>query len=201
MTAKASVYDLAGDLVIYRNLDAAEPRLPRFVDAWDQMGLPGPARPRKLDPAYSQALAWILRRARALDAPSVLLGSAKEFDLCQQIAASANAWQPEKCRNLAGKTSLAQAFMVIAAARSTVSNDSGLMHVAAALGVPQVALFGSSSPLHTPPLNARARVLWLKNDAAYQPPLDCAPCFERHCPLGHTRCLTDIAVSDVLHYV
>jgi hypothetical protein len=73
MTAKASVYDLAGDLVIYRNLDAAEPRLPRFVDAWDQMGLPGPARPRKLDPAYSQALAWILRRARALDAPGTEL--------------------------------------------------------------------------------------------------------------------------------
>ena len=73
MTAKASVYDLAGDLVIYRNLDPAELRLPRFLDAWEQMGLPGPARPRKLDLAYSQALAWILRRARALDAPETAL--------------------------------------------------------------------------------------------------------------------------------
>ena len=53
---------------------------------------------------------------------------------------------------------------LIAAARGVVSNDSGLMHVAAAFGVPQVAVFGSTSPLHTPPLNARARVLWLKDE-------------------------------------
>ncbi|MBC7435940.1 MAG: lipopolysaccharide heptosyltransferase II, partial [Bdellovibrionales bacterium] len=76
--------------------------------------------------------------------------------------------------------------------------DSGLMHVAAAFGVPQVAVFGSSSPLHTPPLNARARVLWLKDDPLYTPPLDCAPCFQRECPLGHTRCLNDIPASRVL---
>ena len=81
---------------------------------------------------------------------------------------------------------------------SVVSNDSGLMHVAAALGVPQVAIFGSSSPLHTPPLSDRAAVLWLKDDAHYQPPLDCAPCFERVCPLGHTRCLNDIDPQRVL---
>ncbi len=73
MTFKASVYDLVGDLVLYRNLDAPEPRLPRFVDAWQQMGLPGPTRPRKLDPAYAQALSWILRQARALDAPGTEL--------------------------------------------------------------------------------------------------------------------------------
>ena len=79
-----------------------------------------------------------------------------------------------------------------------VSNDSGLMHVAAAFGVAQVAVFGSSSPLHTPPLNDRAYVLWLKTDPTYQPPLDCAPCFERECPLGHTRCLNDIGADQVL---
>ena len=72
------------------------------------------------------------------------------------------------------------------------SNDSGLMHVAAAFGVPQVALFGSSSPLHTPPLNSAAKVVWLKDDPDYQPPLDCAPCFARECPLGHHRCLRDV---------
>jgi heptosyltransferase-2 len=65
------------------------------------------------------------------------------------------------------------------------------------LGAPQVAIFGSSSPLHTPPLSDKAVVLWLKNDAAYQPPLDCAPCFERVCPLGHTRCLNDITPERV----
>ena len=90
------------------------------------------------------------------------------------------------------------AFALIAAARAVISNDSGLMHVAAAFGVPQVAVFGSSSPLHTPPLNDQAQVLWLKEDPAYQPPLDCSPCFERECPLGHTRCLYDITPERVL---
>ncbi|HSV45101.1 MAG TPA: lipopolysaccharide heptosyltransferase II [Ramlibacter sp.] len=126
--------------------------------------------------------------ARGLDQPAVLLGSGKEAALCDEIAQAA----PGRCVDLAGKTSLMQALSVIAAARAVVSNDSGLMHVAAALGVAQVALFGSSSPLHTPPLNDRAQVVWLKNDAAYQPPLDCAPCFERECPLGHHRCLNDV---------
>ena len=91
-----------------------------------------------------------------------------------------------------------EAFALIAGARAVVSNDSGLMHVAAAFGVPQVAVFGSSSPLHTPPLErARRRVLWLKDDAAYQPPLDCSPCFQRECPLGHTRCLNDVTPERV----
>ena len=94
--------------------------------------------------------------------------------------------------------SLMDAFALIAAARAVISNDSGLMHVAAAFGVPQVAVFGSSSPRHTPPLNDKARVLWLKDDASYQPPLDCSPCFQRVCPLGHTRCLYDITPERVL---
>jgi heptosyltransferase-2 len=118
----------------------------------------------------------------------VLLGSAKDAPFCEDIAAQA----PGRALQLAGQTPLNEAFALIAGARAVVSNDSGLMHVAAAFGVPQVALFGSSSPLHTPPLNDRAQVLWLKQDVAYQPPLDCAPCFQRECPLGHTRCLADI---------
>ena len=154
---------------------------------------------------YGPAKRWpalhFAELARQLDHRVVLLGSDSEFDLCQQIAVPVNGEQPGKCHNFAGKISLLQAFTALAAARVVLSNDSGLMHVAAALGVPQVALFGSSSPLHTPPLNDRARVLWLKNDARYQPPLDCAPCFERECPLGHTRCLVDIQVTDVLQQV
>ena len=136
--------------------------------------------------------------AARLQLPVVLLGSAKEAALCEQIAGPVNAVQAGKCANLAGKTSLPQAFDLIAASRATVSNDSGLMHVAAAFGVPQVAIFGSSSPLHTPPLNDKAAVLWLKNDPGYQPPLDCAPCFERECPLGHMRCLVDVGVERVM---
>jgi heptosyltransferase-2 len=131
--------------------------------------------------------------AALLEQPVVLLGSAKEAELCEAIRAQA----PARCRNLAGQTSLLDAFALIAGAGSVVSNDSGLMHVAAAFAVPQVALFGSSSPLHTPPLSAQAKVLWLKQDPDYQPPLDCAPCFQRECPLGHFRCLTDIPAGRV----
>ncbi len=145
-------------------------------------------------PAKRWPAAHFAALARAQDLPTLLLGSGKESALCDEIAAAA----PGRCTNLAGKTSLLQALAVIAAAHHVVSNDSGLMHVAAAFGVPQAAVFGSSSPLHTPPLNSRAAVLWLKNDPAYQPPLDCAPCFERECPLGHTRCLNDIAADRVV---
>ena len=148
---------------------------------------------------YGPAKRWpaihFAELARALDRPAVLLGSGKEADLCDEIAGAAG---PGKCINLAGKTSLMDAFALIAAAKAVISNDSGLMHVAAAFGVPQVAVFGSSSPLHTPPLSDKARVLWLKDDPAYQPPLDCSPCFQRECPLGHTRCLYDITPQRVL---
>jgi heptosyltransferase-2 len=150
---------------------------------------------------YGDAKRWpathFATLAEQLDLPVVLLGSGKEAALCAAIAGPANVRRPGQCINLAGKTTLAQALGVISACRSMVSNDSGLMHVAAGLGVHQVAIFGSSSPLHTPPLNALAKVLWLKLDTAYQPPLDCAPCFARVCPLGHTRCLNDILPSRV----
>ncbi|MEO6293410.1 MAG: lipopolysaccharide heptosyltransferase II [Burkholderiaceae bacterium] len=152
-------------------------------------------------PAKRWPVSHFVDLALKLDVPVVLLGSGKEFELCEAIAAPVNEHIPRKCLNLAGKTSLAGAFAVISAAKSVVSNDSGLMHVAAALGVPQVAIFGSSSPLHTPPLNDLAQVLWLKNDISYQPALDCAPCFERDCPLGHTRCLNDITAADVLEKI
>jgi len=141
---------------------------------------------------YGPAKCWPAEHyaelARAIDAkhgvPVVLLGSGKEAELCQRIAAMA----PGACLVLAGKTSLRDAMALIAGSRGMVSNDSGLMHVAAAFGLPQVAVFGSTSPEHTPPLNARARVLWLKAELG----LECMPCFERTCRFGHTRCLVDV---------
>jgi len=150
---------------------------------------------------YGEAKRWpaahFAALAAQLDAPVVLLGSGKEVDLCAAIANAANAKRPGHCLNLAGKTTLVQALGVISACQSAVTNDSGLMHVAAGFGVRQVAIFGSSSPLHTPPLNDLAKVIWLKLEPAYQPPLDCAPCFKRVCPLGHTRCLNDILPASV----
>jgi heptosyltransferase-2 len=147
---------------------------------------------------YGPAKRWPVERfgqlAQQVDLPVVLLGSPKESDLCAAIASAA----PGKCLDLCGKTTLTQALELISATHCLVSNDSGLMHVAAAFGVDQVALFGSSSPRHTPPLNEHARVVWLKDDASYQPRLDCAPCFQRECPLGHLRCLNDIQADRVL---
>ena len=144
--------------------------------------------PAKCWPASHYAeLARNLHAAHGL--PIVLLGSGKEAALCEDISQAA----PGACRVLAGQTTLIDAMALIAAARGVVSNDSDLMHVAAAFGVPQVAVFGSTSPEHTPPLNARARVLWLKDELQ----LDCAPCFDRVCRFGHTRCLTGVPAARV----
>ena len=131
---------------------------------------------------YGPAKRWPYFRdlAARLGTAVVLLGSRNDEPAVAGIPG----------KNLVGKTSLDEAIRLIAGAAAVVSNDSGLMHVAAALGRPQVALFGSSSPEHTPPVSAAARVLWLK--------LECSPCFERECPLGHFRCMKEISVEQVL---
>jgi heptosyltransferase-2 len=134
---------------------------------------------------YGPAKRWpyFADLARRLPIPAVLLGSPND-------AAAAAGVQG---RNLVGKTTLDEAIDLIAGAQYVVTNDSGLMHVAAALGRRLVALFGSSSPEKTPPQSERARVLWLKPE--------CSPCFERECPLGHFRCMREITVDRVLSEV
>lgn len=115
-----------------------------------------------------------------------LFGSDKDKAIAEQI----NDLSGGICRNFAGITSLADAVDLLSLADAVVSNDSGLMHVAAALDKKLVAVYGSSDPGFTPPLHSKAQILDLH--------LDCSPCFKRECPLGHTRCLTEIRPEQVL---
>ena len=141
----------------------------------------GPAK--RWPAAYFARLAGALRQR----GHSVwLIGSAKDNAIGEEIDQASDG----ACRNLCGRTSLDQAIDLLAAACFIVTNDSGLMHVAAALDRPMLALFGSSSPRFTPPLSARAEVLWLQ--------IECSPCFKRQCPLGHFRCMLDMRPDQIL---
>jgi len=115
-----------------------------------------------------------------------LFGSQKDFDIAENIVQLSD----NLCVNLCGKTSLAEAIDLLSLADLVVCNDSGLMHVAAAVGCELVAVYGSSSPEHTPPLSDKAKIATLN--------LDCSPCFKRECPLGHTNCLKDLLPERVI---
>ena len=115
-----------------------------------------------------------------------LFGSPKDHAVAEEISQLA----PGLCRNLCGTTSLGQAVDLLAMADLVVCNDSGLMHVAAALDRPLVTLYGSSSPGFTPPLSDQADILSLN--------LDCSPCYKRECPLGHLDCLNKLTPERAL---
>ncbi len=114
-----------------------------------------------------------------------LFGSDKDSAVCSGV----NSVAGNKCVDLSGRTTLAQAVDLMSLADAVVSNDSGLMHVAAALDRPLVAIYGSSDPGFTPPLNPRNKILHLG--------LDCGPCFKRECPEGDLKCLKGIDVDTV----
>ena len=158
------------------------------------LNLPLDATPVIFSPGaeYGPAKRWSALHFAALarlvatpQSPVWLVGSAKDATVGEEICAAAGG----AALNLCGRSTLEQAIDLIASARCVVSNDSGLMHVAAALERPLVALYGSSSPAYTPPLSAQAKIV-SRN-------LPCSPCFKRECPLGHFDCMNDITPQQV----
>jgi heptosyltransferase-2 len=119
-----------------------------------------------------------------------IVGSPNDKDAAAEVLRNLGTIAEERrVRDLTGRTDLGTAIDLLSLARVVVSNDSGLMHAAAAVGAPLVALFGSSSPVYTPPLAASARIARID--------IKCSPCFKRECPLGHLRCLKDLAPATV----
>jgi len=115
-----------------------------------------------------------------------LFGSPKDQETTNKIMQLTQ----NRCVNLSGKTSLAEAVDLLSLSTCVVSNDSGLMHIAAALRKPLVAVYGPTSPTFTPPLHDAAKILQLS--------LECQPCFQRECPLKHQRCMRDLLPQQVL---
>ena len=115
-----------------------------------------------------------------------LFGSDKDVPVTNAI----NDLSGHQCLNLGGKTKLGEAIDLMSLCDTVISNDSGLMHVAAALGKKLIAIYGSSDPHHTPPMSSKAVIEYLS--------LECSPCFERACPLGHLNCLKQIEPRNVI---
>jgi len=142
---------------------------------------------------YGPAKQWPARHYAALAKEKMaqgwqvwIFGSQKDHAIAVQI----NDFLDQQAINLCGKTQLAQAIDLMSLSKAVVSNDSGLMHMGAALGVPVVGVYGSSDPFFTPPLGDKSATQTLK--------LDCSPCFKRSCPLGHTDCLEKLEPESVL---
>jgi heptosyltransferase-2 len=115
-----------------------------------------------------------------------LFGSAAERGLCEAVAGMIPSQAPVV--NLAGRTTLREFIEYAAACRLFITNDSGAMHIVAALGTPSVAVFGSTNPAATSPVGPAARIV--------REPVECSPCLLRDCPIDH-RCMTRVTVKQV----
>ncbi|QIA64475.1 lipopolysaccharide heptosyltransferase II [Vibrio astriarenae] len=119
-----------------------------------------------------------------------LFGSAKDKEVTSKIVELINPENESSVRDLAGETSLLEAIDLIGMCKTVISNDSGLMHVAAAVGCNVVAIYGSSSPKYTPPLTSKLAVL--------NTDIECRPCFQRTCPKKHLNCLNELPPTRVI---
>jgi heptosyltransferase-2 len=117
----------------------------------------------------------------------VILGSAKDTAVSHKIVSLV---QSERCIDLCGKTSMSEVVALLKLSTAAVSNDSGLMHIAAAVDTHLIAIYGSSDPDFTPPLNPTAEIIYRG--------LECSPCFQRVCPKGHLDCLVGIEPQQVV---
>ena len=162
------------------------------------LGLAGARRAVALCPGaeYGPAKRWppsyFAELARALTAQGDavwLIGSSKDNEIAEDIVRLSGG----ACVNLCGKTTLDQAVELLSSVRLAITNDSGLMHVAAALGTPLIAIYGSSTPAFTPPMSPHATIARLE--------IECSPCFERTCPLGHFNCMMQLKPERVLDRV
>jgi len=118
-----------------------------------------------------------------------IIGSNKDQEIGDKIVALGNL----STRNLCGSTNLADAVALLSSAALVVSNDSGLMHVAAALDRPMLALYGSSSPAFTPPLSQHSQIIKID--------IPCSPCFKRECPLKHFKCMKNLTPQMVAEHI
>jgi heptosyltransferase-2 len=118
-----------------------------------------------------------------------LFGSAKDAAVTGEIQALTQG----RCLDLAGLTTLGECIDLLSMTTAVVTNDSGLMHIAASLDRQLVAIYGSTHPGYNPPLSAHAKVLYLG--------ISCSPCYERTCPLGHLKCLREIEPTQVLQHL
>lgn len=151
----------------------------------------GPAKQWPAAAFAAVAAAWLAENTQHSVA---IIGGPKDQMIASDIVKAVDpGLTGERLINLCGKTELIEAFAWIAKARCVVSNDSGLMHAAAAFDVPVAAIFGSTDPHHTPPHSPKAEIFSLR--------LPCSPCFKRVCPLGTTACLRDLSPAPVINFV
>ncbi|QCP14723.1 lipopolysaccharide heptosyltransferase II [Pseudoduganella umbonata] len=146
---------------------------------------------KRWPPAHFAALAQAIV-AQVPRAQVALLGSPKDRPVCDEIlAALAGTPAASAVLNIAGQTSLAEAVALVGHSDAVVSNDSGLLHVASSLDRPVVAIYGPTDPDHAPPFSTVAAALSLR--------LDCSPCRQRECPLGHHDCMRKLDAGTVWH--